>query len=223
MNPLGWLDSVRDARVAAGLRRSLRARSADDGLLDLASNDYLGLTRHPAVIEAAAQAARTWGTGATGSRLVTGTTTLHEQLEGELAEFVGTEAALVLSSGYVANLAAITALAGEGSLLVSDAYNHASIIDACRLSKADVQVYAHRDTAALREVLGDRSDRRTLVVTDAVFSVDGDAARLDEVLAEAAHAACRRPGRRGPLARRVRRGRPGTHLAVERAATLRTS
>ena len=185
---LSWLDTVRDQRVAAGLRRSLHARAADgDGLLDLASNDYLGLTRHPAVIEAAAAAARTWGTGATGSRLVTGTTTLHEHFERELADFVGVEAALVLSSGYMANLAAITALTGPDSLIVSDEHNHASIIDACRLSRADVAVFAHRDALALRAALEDRTHERAVVVTDAVFSVDGEAAHLSEVFAEAAH------------------------------------
>lgn len=129
----GWIDEQAQARRRAGLVRTLRPRPADSPLLDLASNDYLGLARHPEITEAAAAAARTWGGGATGSRLVTGTTELHGELERELADFCGFESALVFSSGYAANLAAVTALAPHGSLVVSDAGNHASLIDGCRL------------------------------------------------------------------------------------------
>lgn len=132
----GWIDEQARLRRHAGLVRTLRPRPADSPLLDLASNDYLGLAHHPDVVEGAARAARTWGGGATGSRLVTGTTELHTELERELAEFSGSEAALVFSSGYAANLAAVTALAPHGSLIVSDAGNHASLIDGCRLAAA---------------------------------------------------------------------------------------
>lgn len=121
----------------AGLVRTLRPRPADSPLLDLASNDYLGLARHPEVVAGAEAAVRTWGGGATGSRLVTGTTELHTELERELADFCGFEAALVFSSGYAANLAAVTALAPHGSLIVSDAGNHASLIDGCRIGPRD--------------------------------------------------------------------------------------
>lgn len=184
----GWIDEQAEARRRAGLLRTLRPRSADSPLLDLASNDYLGLARHPEVIEGAAEAARRWGGGATGSRLVTGTTELHGELERELAGFCGFEAALVFSSGYAANLAAVTALAPHGSLIVSDAGNHASLIDGCRLARGATQVVAHADPEAVRKVLA--SDSGTaVVVSDTVFSVDGDAAPLGEL----AHA-CREFG-----------------------------
>ncbi|MFE4519207.1 8-amino-7-oxononanoate synthase [Kitasatospora sp. NPDC056783] len=173
-----WLDETAAMRAEAGLTRTLRSRAAEDAVLDLAGNDYLGLTRHPVVTRAAADAALRWGGGSTGSRLVTGTTVLHTELEEELAEFCGAEAALVFSSGYTANLAALTALTDPDTLIVSDAYNHASLIDGCRLSRADVHRVAHADPAAVAEVLAGRSRRRALVVTDSVFSVDGDAAPL---------------------------------------------
>jgi 8-amino-7-oxononanoate synthase len=182
--PLDWLADVERQRTAAGLRRLLVAREADfDGLLDLASNDYLGLTRHPAVVEAAAEATRVWGAGATGSRLVTGSTRLHHELDDELAAFAGTEAAVVVSSGYAANLAAITALAPAGTVILSDRGNHASIIDACRLARGRAEIVPHRDTGALREALAAATTAaHRLVVTDAVFSVDGDAAHVRDAL-----------------------------------------
>ncbi|MBC9729080.1 8-amino-7-oxononanoate synthase [Streptomyces sp. TRM68367] len=173
----GWIDEQARLRRRAGLVRTLRPRPADSPLLDLASNDYLGLARHPGVTEGAARAARTWGGGATGSRLVTGSTRLHAELERELAEFCGFEAALVLSSGYAANLAAVTALAPHGSLIVSDAGNHASLIDGCRLARGTTQVVAHADPDAVRKALR-TCDGPVLAVSDTVFSVDGDAAPL---------------------------------------------
>ncbi|MEW1681161.1 8-amino-7-oxononanoate synthase [Streptomyces sp. T12] len=173
----GWIDEQAEQRRSAGLVRTLRPRPADTPLLDLASNDYLGLARHPEVTEGAARAARTWGGGATGSRLVTGTTELHTELEHELADFCGFEAALVFSSGYAANLAAVTALAPHGSLVVSDAGNHASLIDGCRLARGVTQVVAHRDPDAVRKAL-DGHGGPAVAVSDTVFSVDGDAAPL---------------------------------------------
>ncbi|WP_326696335.1 8-amino-7-oxononanoate synthase [Streptomyces sp. NBC_01754] len=175
--PFDWIDDEARRRVGAGLVRSLRPRTAEPELLDLASNDYLGLTRHPLVTEAAAEAARRWGAGSTGSRLVTGSTTLHAELESELARFCGFEAALVFSSGYAANIAALTALTGPGSLIVSDAGNHASVVDGCRLSRAGTAVVPHADPDAVRKAL-DGHTGRALAVTDSVFSVDGDAAPL---------------------------------------------
>ncbi|MBT2369998.1 8-amino-7-oxononanoate synthase [Streptomyces sp. ISL-10] len=177
-DPFDWIDDEARRRERAGLVRTLRPRTADSVLLDLASNDYLGLTRRPEVTGAAADAARRWGAGATGSRLVTGTTALHTELERELAEFCGFEAALVLSSGYAANLAAVTALGGRDALVVSDAGNHASIVDGCRLSRAETAVVPHADPEAVRKTLAAHPDHRALVVTDSVFSVDGDAAPL---------------------------------------------
>ncbi|GAA2392777.1 8-amino-7-oxononanoate synthase [Streptomyces glaucosporus] len=181
-DPFGWLEEERERRRRAGLVRSLRPRPADSPLLDLAGNDYLGLARHPEVTAAAADAARRWGAGATGSRLVTGSTELHAELEAELAGFCGFEAALVFSSGYAANLAAVTALTGRGTLVVSDAANHASLIDGCRLSRAGTAVVPHADPDAVRKAL-EGFHGRALAVTDAVFSVDGDAAPLPELAA----------------------------------------
>ncbi|MFE0702321.1 8-amino-7-oxononanoate synthase [Streptomyces sp. NPDC058872] len=184
-----WTDAEARRRTEAGLVRVLRPRAAESDLLDLASNDYLGLTRRPEVTGAAAEAARRWGAGSTGSRLVTGTTRLHTRLERELADFCGFEAALVFSSGYAANLAALTALTDRDALLVSDAANHASIVDGCRLARAETAVVPHADPEAVAKTLGAHPGRRALVVSDSVFSVDGDKAPLS-ALAEA----CRRHG-----------------------------
>ncbi|MEV6562433.1 8-amino-7-oxononanoate synthase [Nocardia sp. NPDC051756] len=180
-DPLSWLDERASARVAAGLRRELRPRAARSPSIDLASNDYLGLVRHPEVIDGAIEAVRRWGTGSTGSRLVTGTTAEHAQLETELAEFVGAEAGLVFASGYAANLGVVTALAGRGALVVSDAGSHASLVDACRLSRARVEVAAHGDVDAVDRLLAERTEERALVLTDSVFSADGDLAPLVEL------------------------------------------
>ncbi|WP_225828963.1 8-amino-7-oxononanoate synthase [Streptomyces naphthomycinicus] len=184
----GWIDEQARARRAAGLVRTLRPRPADSPLLDLASNDYLGLARHPEVTGGAAEAARTWGAGSTGSRLVTGTTALHTELERSLAEFCGFEAALVFSSGYAANLAAVTTLGPHGSLIVSDAGNHASLIDGCRLARGDRQVVGHADPEAVRKALATHGGP-AIAVSDTVFSVDGDEAPL-----AALAAACREHG-----------------------------
>ena len=186
-SPLAWLDDVEQSRRAAGLRRSLRTRPPVGTDLDLASNDYLGLSQHPDVIAGGVDALRTWGAGATGSRLVTGNTELHEGFEAALAEFVGAESALVFSSGYTANLGAVVALSGPGTLLVSDALTHASLIDACRLSRARVAVTPHRDVQAVERALATRDEARAVVVTDSVFSADGVLAPL-----RALHDVCRR-------------------------------
>ena len=182
-----WTDAEARRRAEAGLVRTLRPRAAEPDVLDLAGNDYLGLTHRAEIKEAAAEAARQWGAGSTGSRLVTGSTRLHARLERELAEFCGFEAALVFSSGYTANLAALTALSGHGSLIVSDAANHASIVDGCRLSRAETAVVPHTDPDAVRKTLDAHPGRRSLVVSDSVFSVDGDKAPLAE-LADACRA-----------------------------------
>ena len=189
LSPLAWLDDVAVERRAAGLRRSLKARTPVGADLDLASNDYLGLSQHPRVLEGGIAALRTWGAGSTGSRLVTGNTELHEDFENALAEFVGAESALAFSSGYTANLGAVVALSGPGSLVVSDALTHASLVDACRLSRARVVVTPHSDVAAVADTLADRSEQRAVVVTDSVFSADGDLAPLREL-----HDVCRRHG-----------------------------
>ncbi|MFE0101533.1 8-amino-7-oxononanoate synthase [Streptomyces sp. NPDC059009] len=188
-----WLEDSARRRERAGLRRELTPRDATEpgaaGPIDLAGNDYLGLCRHPEVTAAAAEAAREWGAGAGAARLVTGTTRLHEQLELELAAFCGTEAALVFSSGYLANVGALTALCRPGTLIVADAANHASLIDGCRLSGAEVVEVPHGDWTALAKTLETRRQRRATAVVESVFSVDGDLADLPAV-----HAACRRHG-----------------------------
>ncbi|QDQ97850.1 8-amino-7-oxononanoate synthase [Tomitella fengzijianii] len=193
-DPLAWLDAEAADRRSAGLHRELSPRAADAprgarGPIDLASNDYLGLSGHPEVIAGAVDAARRWGTGSTGSRLVTGSTEEHDALERELADFAGAGSGLIFSSGYTANLGAVTALAGRGSLIVSDAGSHASLVDACRLSRARVVVTPHADVDAVERALATRDESRALVITDSVFSADGDLAPL-----RALHAACRRRG-----------------------------
>lgn len=186
LSPLAWLAGVEERRRAQGLRRSLRVRPPVGTELDLASNDYLGLSQHPDVLAGGVEALRTWGAGAGGSRLVTGNTELHEEFEDALAAFVGFESALVFSSGYTANIGALVSLTGPGTLLVSDALTHASIVDACRLSRARVAVTAHRDMAAVADVLSTRSEERAVVVTESVFSTDGVLAPLREL-----HEVCR--------------------------------
>jgi 8-amino-7-oxononanoate synthase len=183
-----WLTGKAAALESSGLTRHLRARppgaqSPDVPLIDLAGNDYLGLSTHPAVIEAAVDAVRTWGTGSTGSRLVTGTTELHARLEAGLAEHCGQEAALVFSSGYLANLGAVTALTDPETLLVSDAHIHASLVDAARLSRARVSIAAHQDVAEVERLLRERTEPRAVVLTESVFSVLGDAAPLIDLAA----------------------------------------
>jgi 8-amino-7-oxononanoate synthase len=188
-SPLAWLEVVERQRRESGLRRSLRPRPAVGAELDLASNDYLGLSQHAAVIEGGVEALRTWGAGSTGSRLVTGNTELHEDFESALAEFVGAQSGLVFSSGYTANLGAVVGLSGPGSLLVSDALTHASLVDACRLSRARVAVTPHRDVDAVDAVLAGRDEARAVVITDSVFSADGVLAPLRDL-----HEVCRRHG-----------------------------
>ncbi|MGD9986137.1 8-amino-7-oxononanoate synthase [Pseudonocardia sp.] len=188
-HPLDWLDRAAADRRGAGLRRALRHRAADEPQLDLAGNDYLGLSRDKRVVDAGVAALRTWGAGSTGSRLVTGSTELHARLEDELAAFAGAEAGLVFSSGYAANIGVVTALSGAGSFVVSDGANHASIVDACRLSRARVAVTPHADVAAVDAALAARTEDRALVVTDAVTSADGTLCPLD-----ALHAVCRARG-----------------------------
>jgi 8-amino-7-oxononanoate synthase len=175
---LDWISTSATDRAAAGLRRQLRPRQAGAHILDLASNDYLGLASDPRVIAAAVAATTTWGAGSTGSRLVTGTTALHADLEESLAAFTGSQASVVFSSGYLANIGAITALADADTVLVCDRLNHASLIDAARISRARIHVTEHRDTTAVANALENRSESKAIVITDAIFSVDGDLAPL---------------------------------------------
>jgi glycine C-acetyltransferase/8-amino-7-oxononanoate synthase len=179
-----------------GLGRRLRMVSGPQGatvLLDgrpvllLCSNNYLGLADHPRVREAAADAAMRWGVGAGASRLVSGTMTVHRRLEERLAEFHRSEACVLFGSGYLANAGVIGALVRHGDAVFSDELNHASVIDGCRLSRAEVLVYRHRDVEHLEWMLARHPRGGRLIVTDAVFSMDGDVAPLAE-LAEVARA-----------------------------------
>jgi 8-amino-7-oxononanoate synthase len=155
-------------------------------LICFASNNYLGLTADEAVRDAASEAALRYGTGSGASRLVSGTMELHIRLEGELASFKETEAALLFGSGFAANLGTITALVGSEDVIYTDHLNHASIIDGSRLSKARLEIYAHADAEDLERRLARNRDRkpgrRRLIITDGVFSMDGDLAPLPEIL-----------------------------------------
>jgi 8-amino-7-oxononanoate synthase len=190
--PEEWLTRLRhkaELRARAGLRRRLAPRGTGDQVIDLAGNDYLGLSRHPAVVAAATGALAAYGLGATGSRLVRGSTAVHADLESALAGFLGMDGALVYSSGYLANLGAVRALVQPNTLIVSDRHNHASLIDGCRSSGAEIAVVPHGSVAAAEAALRERGARPAVVVTESVFSVDGDLVRLADL-----HAACRRYG-----------------------------
>jgi len=180
--PLDWLRDAAAARDGAGLTRRLTATKAGDAL-DLAGNDYLGLRRHPAVVAGAVAAAETYGAGAGASRLVTGTLDIHEELEAALASFTGAASALVLSTGYAANLATLTALADAGTLIVSDEHAHASLIDGCRLSRGAVTISRHNDLDHVAELLSRRELPRAVVLAESVYSVLGDAAPVADLVA----------------------------------------
>jgi glycine C-acetyltransferase len=204
-DPLAFLDDEVAALRERHLYRPLRVMSSAQGpivsiderrLISLSSNDYLGLTHHPRLRAAAEAAVRDFGVGSGAVRTIAGTMSMHEALEAELAEFKGTPAVLTFQSGFTANTGVLPTITGETDLIVSDALNHASIIDGMRLSKAPRQIYAHGDVAALREVLraareqgreGGGEYRLILVVTDGVFSMDGDIAPLPGIV-EAAEA-----------------------------------
>ena len=160
-----------------------KVRVAGRVLLNLSSNDYLGLAQDPRLIKGAQEAAARWGAGAGASRLVVGHLGLHEDLEAELAAFKGTEAAVIFSTGYMANVGAIAALAGPGDVIFSDRLNHASIMDGIKLSGANLERFPHRDLNRLEKMLKQASaGKRRLIITDSVFSVDGDLAPLKEIV-----------------------------------------
>jgi 8-amino-7-oxononanoate synthase len=158
-------------------------RIAGREVLLFASNDYLGLANHPEVMAAAIRATQTFGAGSGAARLLSGSLPPHMELEQALAHFKGTESALTFGSGYLANIGAIPALIGQGGLILADRLCHASLIDGCRLSGADMRIYRHNDMEHLAALLGRRrQDRRTLIVTDGVFSMDGDLAPLPDLV-----------------------------------------
>ena len=190
------LEELRDS----GLYRRLRLVEGRQGpritldgrdVLLLCSNDYLGLAAHPRVRNAAAEAAMRWGAGSGASRLISGNMQPHQRLERRVAEFKGYESALLFGSGYLANSGTISALAGRGEVVFSDELNHASIIDGCRLSRAETFVYRHADVEHLAWGLERAGGRAALIVTDGVFSMDGHVAPLPELLALARRHGCR--------------------------------
>ena len=190
-------DSLQDETRSierAGLLRSTRTVSGPQGaevvldgrrVINLCSNDYLGLAAHPALLDAARQSLGEDGLSASSSRLIAGTMATHERAEQALASFTGAEQVLLFSSGYTANLTMMSGLLGPEDLVLSDSLNHASIIDGCRLSRARVAVFRHRDVDHAREVLREQRSgaRRAAIVTESVFSMDGDCAPLGELRA----------------------------------------
>jgi 8-amino-7-oxononanoate synthase len=160
-----------------------KVRVAGRVLLNLSSNDYLGLAQDPRLIQGAQEAAARWGAGAGASRLVVGNLGLHEEIEADLAAFKGTEAAVIFSTGYMANVGTIAALAGPGDVICSDRLNHASIMDGIKLSGANLERFPHRDLNRLEKMLKQAAaGKRRLIITDSVFSVDGDLAPLKEIV-----------------------------------------
>jgi 8-amino-7-oxononanoate synthase len=191
MDPLTWIDEELDRLAQAGLLRELPPGLGTAGaaveiggkqVINFASNDYLGLAADPRLARAAAEAFQNSGVGRGASPLVSGRSSIHEQLEQKLATFLGTESALLFPTSFAANAGIIPALVGEGDAIYGDVKNHASIIDGCRLSKADRHVYSHVDMAALESLLEQGAHyRRKLVVTDTLFSMDGDLAPLTKI------------------------------------------
>jgi glycine C-acetyltransferase len=191
VDPLAWIDQELEQLAAAGLRTNIRTiESPMDGsvtisgrrLLNFCANNYLGLANHPRLREAAKQAIDAFGVGPGAVRTIAGTTTLHVTLEERLAAFKGAEACITFQSGFTANLATVPALMGPEDVIFSDELNHASIIDACRLSRAKVVRYAHNDMDNLQQRIAETTDyRRRMIISDGVFSMDGDIAPLDRL------------------------------------------
>src|SRR6188768_4426124 len=186
-NPLAFLDDELAAMRERHLYRPLRVMSSAQGpivsiderrVISLSSNDYLGLSHHPRMKRAAIEAVERFGAGSGAVRTIAGTMSLHEELEARLATFKHTEAVLTFQSGFTANTGVIPILAPDGATIVSDALNHASIIDGIRLTKAERRIFPHGDIDALRSALGEvrsaDADGTILVITDGVFSMDGD-------------------------------------------------
>ena len=186
-----WVETELDGIRAAGQWRMPRdldaagpeGKLAPDGqpVVSFASNDYLGLTQHPAVIGAAHAALDRWGAGSGAARLIVGSRPVHHELEEALAAWKASDRAVLFPTGFAANLGVLTTVAGPGTLVCSDELNHASIVDGCRLSRAEVAVYDHADVDQLGSLLRSADGRRVVIVTDSVFSMDGDVAPLDGI------------------------------------------
>jgi 8-amino-7-oxononanoate synthase len=184
----GWR-SPRSFDTAGSVDSSGIVEDRGSRVVAFASNDYLGLTTHPSVVSAAHEALDRWGTGSGASRLITGSRPVHQTLEAELADWKHQERSVVFPTGFAANLGVLTTFGHAGALILSDELNHASIIDGSRLARAEVAVFAHRDVGHLERLLSGRGSRQAIVVTDLVFSMDGDVAPIDEIAG-----LCRRHG-----------------------------
>jgi glycine C-acetyltransferase len=194
-DPLAFLRSELDSLKAQGLYRPLRVLEDEQkahttfdhhSVVNLSSNNYLGLTTHPRLREAALEAVRRFGVGTGSVRTIAGTMAMHVELERRLAEFKQTEAVVVFQSGFTANAGTVSAILTKDDVVVSDALNHASIIDGCRLSRAQIKVFPHKDVDAARAILRDLpAGQRTLLITDGVFSMDGDLGPLPDLCAAA--------------------------------------
>jgi 8-amino-7-oxononanoate synthase len=184
-----WVAQTTDRVVDAGQWRAPRSfdPSAPGHLVSFASNDYLGLTHHPAVVAAAHEALDRWGTGAGAARLIVGSRPVHHELEAELAEWKGTEAAVLFTTGFAANLGVLTTFAGPDVLVCSDELNHASLIDGRRLAGAPLAIYRHLDAAHVDELLRANPRSRAIVVSETTFSMDGDVAPVDKLVEVCAH------------------------------------
>jgi glycine C-acetyltransferase len=200
MNPLAYLDAELDTLRSQGLYRRLRilddrqqATSRFDGrsVVNLSSNNYLGLATHPRLVDRALDAIRTFGVGSGSVRTIAGTMAIHMELERRLAAFKQVEAVVVFQSGFAANAGTVSAILNKDDVIISDELNHASIIDGCRLSRAAIKVFPHKDVAAARRVLeGLPAAQRKLLITDGVFSMDGDLGAVPELCALAEEFGC---------------------------------
>lgn len=186
-----FMDNELEELKEEGLYNTIRTLEGPQGawvemegkeVLNFSSNNYLGLANHPETVQAAKKALVNYGIGPGAVRTIAGTMELHEELEKKLADFKKVQAALTFQSGYNSNLAVIPAIVGKGDVIYSDELNHASIIDACRLSGAEIKVYKHADMNSLEEILKEDREGKGLIVTDGVFSMDGDVAKLPEIV-----------------------------------------
>src|SRR5260221_4337219 len=205
-DPLAYLTTELTSLKEQGLYRPLRVLEDEQKpttpfdhrqVVNLSSNNYLGLTTHPRLRERALEATRRFGVGTGSVRTIAGTMAIHMELESRLAEFKNTEAVVVFQSGFAANAGTVSAVLGKNDVVVSDEVNHASIIDGCRLSRATIKVFPHKDVNAARRVLqalpgmnGRNPASRTLLITDGVFSMDGDLGSLPELCALAEEYGC---------------------------------
>src|SRR5579872_6156258 len=199
-DPLGYLATELESLKQQGLYRHLRILEGDQShkttfdhhsVVNLSSNNYLGLTTHSKLRERALEATRKYGVGTGSVRTIAGTMDIHMELERRLADFKKVDAVVVFQSGFTANAGTVSAILSKDDVVVSDELNHASIIDGCRLSRAEIKVFPHKDVEAARKIVrGLPASRRTLLITDGVFSMDGDLGALPELCAVAEEHGC---------------------------------